>query len=117
MWNKPTAKQLEAIPPLYSTEDVPLKEKTVHMHFWIGACDWWAVEHSDGLFFGFVILNGDYEMAEWGYFSLEELSSVRAGFVEVDRDLHFEPVQAQQIPEICKAQGWNTQGRKEVMPI
>lgn len=112
MWNKPTQLQLSTIPPLYSTEETPLKEKVIHMHFFIGGSDWYAAEYSDGLFFGFVILNNDYEMAEWGYFSLEELDSVKVSFLEVDRDLHFEPTQAQSIAEICKAQGWP----KEVMP-
>jgi len=112
MWNKPTQQQLSKIPPLYSTEEVPLKEKIIHKHFFIGGSDWYACEHTDGLFFGFVILNNDYEMAEWGYFSLEELDSVKVSFLEIDHDLHFEPMQAQQIPAICKAQSW-----KEVMPI
>ena len=113
MWNKPTNNQLSKLPPLYSTEEVALKEKIIQQKYFIAGSTWFACEYSDGLFFGFVILNNDYEMAEWGYFSLEELSSVKVSFLEIDRDLYFEPRQAQKIPEICKAQNWN----KEVMTI
>jgi len=35
-----------------------------------GGCDWYITEFDgDDLFFGFAILNSDYEMAEWGYIS------------------------------------------------
>ena len=46
-------------------------------------------------------------MAEWGYFSLEELSSLKIQFVEVDRDIHFTSTKAIDIENIRKAQGWN----------
>lgn len=108
MWNKPTEKQLSKVPVFYSTENVLLKEKLVHMHFFIGGSDWYAVEYSpeEGLFFGFAILNNDYEMAEWGYFSLQELSELKMSFLEVDRDLHFDPTKARDIENIRKAQRW-----------
>ena len=109
MWNKPTEKQLSKIPTFYSTENIPLKEKVIRMHLFIGGCDWYVVEYSleEQLFFGFVILNSDYEMAEWGYFSLKELSEIKVEFLEVDRDLHFTPAKAKDIENIKKAQGWN----------
>ena len=108
MWNKPTQQELSKMPTLYATEDTPLKEKVIHYHFFIGGCDWYAAEYDpkDELFFGFAILNNDLQNAEWGYISLKELSELKVSFLEVDRDLHFEPVQSQQIPAICKAQGW-----------
>ena len=113
MWNKPTAEELAKIPAFYSSEEAPLKEKMIHMHFFIGGCDWYAAEYSpeEQCFFGFAILNNDYEMAEWGYFSLEELSSLKVSFLEVDRDLHFTPCKAIEIEKICEAQGWE---RKDV---
>jgi len=102
MWNKPTKEELEKIPAFYSTEEVPLKEKMIHMHFFIGGCDWYAAEYSpeENCFFGFAILNNDYEMAEWGYFSLEELSSLKVKFLEVDRDLYWTPKKAIEIEKI-----------------
>ncbi|MBU2541713.1 MAG: DUF2958 domain-containing protein [Candidatus Omnitrophica bacterium] len=110
MWNKPTSKDLEQIPAFYSTESTPLKDKIIHAHFFIGGCDWYATEYDpkDELFFGFAILNNDLEMAEWGYFSLKELSDLKVSFLEVDRDLHWNPTKAQNIEKIAEAQGWQT---------
>ena len=109
MWNKPSSEELSKIPGLYSSEGVSLKEKMIYMHFFIGGCDWYATEYEpkEQLFFGFAILNNDLEMAEWGYFSLEELSSLKIQFVEVDRDIHFTSTKAIDIENIRKAQGWN----------
>lgn len=108
MWNAPSENELSGIPAFYSTENTPLKEKIIHMHFFIGGCDWYAVEYdpTEKRFFGFAILNSDFEMAEWGYFSLEELLELKVSFVEVDRDLHFKPTRAQDIDNIRRAQGW-----------
>ena len=108
MWNKPSAEELSKVPKFYSTEGVPLKEKIIYMHFFIGGCDWYAAEYEpeSQTFFGFAILNNDYDNAEWGYFSLEELCSLKVDFVEVDRDLHFTPTKAIGIDTIRKAQGW-----------
>ena len=74
MWNKPSDEELSRVPKFYSSEEVPLKEKMIYMHFFIGGCDWYAAEYSpeEKCFFGFAILNNDYEMAEWGYFSRDE---------------------------------------------
>ena len=116
MWNKPSEAQLQKLPRLYETENVPLKEKMIHMHFFMGGSDWWAVEFcpTDRLFWGFVILNQDEMNAEWGLFSLQELSELKVSFLEVDRDLHWTPTQAQNIRAICKAEGWNKEVVKQV---
>ena len=110
MWNKPTQNDLATIPAFYSTESTPLKDKVIHAHFFIGGSDWYATEYDpkDELFFGFAILNNDLEMAEWGYFSLKELSELKVSFLEVDRDLHWNPTKAQNIGKIAEAQGWQT---------
>ncbi|MFH1886978.1 MAG: DUF2958 domain-containing protein [Pseudomonadota bacterium] len=62
-----------------------MEEKIIHLHFFIGGCDWFIAEY-DGqdLFFGYAVLNGDYDNAEWGYVSFAELKSVKIGFLEVD---------------------------------
>jgi hypothetical protein len=117
MWNKPSDAQLAKLPAFYSTEEVSLKDKVIGMHFFIGGCDWYATEYSpeEKCFFGFAILNNDLEMAEWGYFSLQELCDLKVKFLEVDRDLHFTPKKAFEIEKIRKAEGWNletTQLRK-----
>ncbi len=50
--------------------------------------DWYVAEFDgDDTFLGYVILNGDYQCAEWGYFSFSELKEVKVGLVEVDCEL------------------------------
>ena len=73
MWNKPSNKRLNQLPSLYSTQDIPLEQKEVWIHFYICGSDWWAVEfdHEGGdLFFGFVILNNDHQNSECSYRAL-----------------------------------------------
>lgn len=73
MWNEPSAQQLARLPRLYEIDNIPLKDKMIHMHFFVGGSDWYAAEYgpSDRRFFGYVILNDDRHDAEWGYFSLD----------------------------------------------
>jgi hypothetical protein len=110
MWNKPSKKRLSKIPRLYETEDVPLKDKIIWLHFFIGGSDWYICEYDgDDLFFGFVILNNDDQMAEWGYISFSELKSLKAnGWIEVDCELEefWEPKRAIEVDRIRIAQGW-----------
>ena len=94
---------LEGLPALYSTEEVSLDEKVVHMHFFLGGSDWYAAEYGlkDRLFFGYAILNNDLVQSEWGYFSLDELQSIRTKHgIEVDRDLYWKPTKARDIEKI-----------------
>lgn len=95
MWNQPTGQELSRIPGLYQTEHVPAADKIIHMHFFLGASDWFAVEY-DGvdLFFGFVIINDDEANAEWGHFSLSELAAINFLGFEIDRDVYWKPVRA-----------------------
>ena len=88
MWNTPSKERLSRIPKLYETEHVPLKEKQIHLHFFIGGCDWYVAEHDgEELFWGFAILNGDLHNAEWGYFSLGELKEINISGIEIDCEL------------------------------
>ena len=103
MWNTPTKRELAQIPKLYETENIPLKDKIIHMHFFIGGCDWYIVECDGGdLFWGYAILNGDTENAEWGYISFKELKELNARGIEVDRDLYWELTPARNISKITK---------------
>ena len=88
MWNVPSAKRLEKIPRLYETESIPLGDKLIYLHFFIGGCDWYIAEYDgEDLFWGYAILNGDYQNAEWGYISFSELKDIKIGFVEIDCEL------------------------------
>jgi hypothetical protein len=91
MWNEPTPEQLAKIPRLYETENTPLKGKLIHLHCFIGDCDWFVSEY-DGqdLFFGYAII-GNSESAEWGYISFTELKHVKIlPGIEVDCEI-FDP--------------------------
>ncbi len=105
MWNEPADKELEKLPSLYATETVPLEEKLIQMHFFLGGSDWYVAEYdaNDRLFFGYAILNNDLENAEWGYISYDELRSVSVRGLEVDRDLHWQPRTAIQVDKIRAA--------------
>ena len=51
-------------------------EVIVHLHYFFRNSDWyiteWGRKHNE--FFGYVILNGDAEMSEYGAISIEELT-------------------------------------------
>lgn len=101
MWNEPTKEQLAKIPGLYGTEHVKTKDKLIYMHFFLGGCDWYVAEFDgEDLFFGYAILNNDFDNAEWGYFSLQELKSIKVGWLEIDRDLHWDIRKASEIERI-----------------
>ena len=103
MWNYPTKIQLSKIPKLYSTENIPLNDKKIYMHFFIGGSDWYISEFDgDDTMFGYTILNGNTEMAEWGYISLSELKRIKQGFIQVDRDMHWKVKKVKDIPEIFR---------------
>jgi len=88
MWNTPTPERLALLPRLYETEHIQLQDKLIYLHFFIGSCDWYIAEYDgEDLFFGYAILNGDTDNAEWGYISFQELQEVSIGFVEVDCEL------------------------------
>jgi len=109
MWNQPTKEQLAKIPGLYETEDIPLKDKLIHLHLFIGGCDWYIAEYDgEDLFWGYVILNGDLEMAEWGYISFEELKRIKIppGF-EIDCETCWQVKKAIQIEKIRMGNHWS----------
>ena len=94
-------------PGLYGTEAVPLADKVIRHHYFVGGCDWWGVEldrHQD-LIWGFANLT-DPDCAEWGYSSLVELESllIPAGpfLVVVERDLYWQPTRAADITDLAK---------------
>jgi hypothetical protein len=82
------------LPKLYTTEHTPNADKIAACKFFTPDSSWtWFVceagigEDAD-ILFGFVI---GHE-AEWGYFSLRELESVRGPLgLPIERDLGFRP--------------------------
>ena len=118
MFNKPTTAQLKTVPALYQTEETPLKDKLVFLHFYIGNSDWYVMEFDgEDTFWGFVVLNNDFQMAEWGYFSFHELADIKVkGFFEIENDTSWQVRPAHKIERICRAQGWTLPdlGRMEI---
>jgi hypothetical protein len=87
-----TKEILKKLPPLYANEHLKPKETRVIAKFFYpaGGATWYATEFdpAEGLFFGFANL-GDDQMAELGYFSLQELEEFRhpkLPFLKIERD-------------------------------
>lgn len=83
------------LPPLYATENE--SDPLVHVKFFTpdSSWTWYVVEFdpTERLCFGLVI---GHER-EFGYFSLDELESVRGPLgLRIERDLYFEPKPASQ---------------------
>ncbi len=110
MWNIPTKERLTKNPRLYETEHIPLKDKLIYLHFFIGGCDWYICEFDgNDTFFGFAILNNDFQNAEWGYCSFNELKAIRIDdWLEVDCEIEevWQVKRAIEIDKIRIAQGW-----------
>jgi hypothetical protein len=85
------------VPALYSTEEVSLRDKMIHLHYFMADCDWYVAEldPATGLAFGYAILHGDEYGAEWGYSSIFELETVLLSITDFDvvieRDLDWTP--------------------------
>lgn len=99
MYNEPTEEELNKVPKLYDTENIPLPERDVYFHFFCGNSDWWILEYDpkNRLFFGIAKI---FE-CELGYISFDEMRDVRVfGAMEVDRDLHFGIKKIKEIEEL-----------------
>lgn len=83
------AEQIATMPKTYE-QDGKGDQATAHLHYFVGGCDWFITEKDmDGGIqqaYGYAIINGDDEMAECGYISIEEITRCGA-----ELDLHFTP--------------------------
>jgi hypothetical protein len=97
-----------ALPPLYSTEETPIAEKTVVCKFFnpMGRGTWYVVEgekreDGDWLFFGVAHIHEP----EWGYFTLSQLENVQIHVshlglgLGIERDINFRPRKIKSLPE------------------
>ena len=101
MWNIPSKEQLGTIPGLYETEAIPLADKLIHLHFFIASCDWYIAEYDgEDTFWGYAILHGDDECAEWGYVPFSVLRDLKANRIEVDCDLYWKIRKASEVEKI-----------------
>lgn len=71
------------------TPDLNSQNSIIRLHYFYGGSDWWItqidLEHRLG--YGFVCLNGDWQCAEYGTVSIEELCSLDV----VNIDLYWTP--------------------------
>jgi hypothetical protein len=85
---------IKDIPELYATDGVV--EKIAYLHYFSSSSDWYIIELGKGdIFdddndmqkeaFGYAILNGDMENAEYGYMNIDEIKKY------AELDLHFQP--------------------------
>jgi hypothetical protein len=104
MWNIPSKDTLATTPRLYATEHLPLQDKVIHLHFFIGGCDWYIAEFDgDDLFWGFAILNNDFINAEWGYISFSELNDINIKGYQIDYDQYWKVRKSFEVDKIRKA--------------
>lgn len=81
----------QKLPELYATEDVPTEDKIAVAKFFHPCSNWtWYVIEFDGKDTCWGLVSG--HEAEFGYFSLSELSKVQypAG-ISIERDIFFRP--------------------------
>ena len=110
MENEPTKEQLSSVPKLHETDHIQMKDKMIYLHFFFGTCDWFIAEF-DGkeTFFGFAILNGDIEMAEWGYISFDSLKAIEINARQVENDSGWKVKKSSEVEKICVAQKWKNE--------
>ena len=88
-----TDKIKKALPPLYSSEDIPCEDKQVVVKFFnpLGSQTWEIVEGSeqedgDWILFGFCDLG--MGMPEWGYVTLHQLEEIKLPMgMGIERDI------------------------------
>jgi hypothetical protein len=89
---QPPAAVLGKVPKLYMTEDVPLDEKILHLHYFASSADWYIAELDPETYLAFGWADLGFGMGEWGYIDLVELAVVEAGLIRaVERDCYFTP--------------------------
>lgn len=83
--------RVKDMPGPYKTDDIETDDKIVQLHYFSGSSDWYIVERDSSKeqlqAFGYVILNGDTQNAEWGYVPIAELLDIP----QVELDLYFKP--------------------------
>lgn len=84
------------LPPLYTTQDNTDPVGIVKYFMPMSGYTWYATEYDpvNRIFFGLV--DGHY--LEWGYFSLDELETVRNPFgMPIERDKYWKPTKLSKI--------------------
>lgn len=96
--------RIEATPKTYETDNIAMKDKIVHLHYFMGGMDAWIIERDIGTVpeeqgmgaqhqaFGIITTSGEsFKDSERGYISIQDL--IANG---VELDLHFVPTSAKE---------------------
>jgi len=77
-------KLVNAVPDSDAPDFVDESGGIAYLHYFYAGCDWWIKDYSthDRCFFGYAVINGDTEMAEYGYMDMDEL--LNDGRIELD---------------------------------
>ncbi len=92
--HKLLTKEIEKkLPPLYSGDSIQADDKVIQVKFFTPWTywTWYATEYDPEtrMFFGVVI----GQETEWGYFSLDELQSIKSPLgLKIERDAWFPPI-------------------------
>ncbi|GHT67821.1 hypothetical protein FACS1894110_14060 [Spirochaetia bacterium] len=85
------------IPGLGETDNLP--KHPLALHYFVGGCDWYIAEYDreEDIFFGYAILNNDYQNSEWGYIGRTEIISLeipeRHLMINLDLYCHEETIE------------------------
>lgn len=87
------------LPPLYTTQNIPVNEKTAILKLFTPWTNWtwYAVEYDPNTqtFFGLIQKGSENE---WGYFSLIEMQNVKGSFgLKIERDIYWTPRKIKEI--------------------
>ncbi|GHU40195.1 hypothetical protein FACS1894190_06790 [Spirochaetia bacterium] len=78
----------ESVPKLYETDGK--KDAKIALHYFFGSTDFYAMEFDgEDEFFGYMILNGDFQMSEYGYQRRSELFNA---LPLINLDYYFDPI-------------------------
>lgn len=74
---------IDGMPKTYGTEKQKANDKIIYLHYFGGGSDFYIVEKDSEpeqlQAYGYTILNGDLQNAEWGYISIDEIKSIGTG--------------------------------------
>lgn len=94
---------INTMPGTYETEETETPDKIVYLHYFKGGSDFYIIEKDKGSdqdpepgkqfqAWGYAVLNGDHENAEFGYINIHEL--INNG---VELDFNFKPVKFKEL--------------------
>ena len=117
---KQKLKDIAKIAMQITTDDELVNNDGFHnvgFHYFVGNSDFYISQlYPDGTAFGYTILNGDVEMAEWGYQNIEEIINV-SQWIEMDyyvpEGMTIERMVEKKYPEYYIQQNENILKRKK----